>query len=83
MSTKYPQEIGEVWGFRIGNDPTIDLIRGTREQVEIHIARVSRAFGRSVEGPIGPFHDFIHDPESHAKNVLAEYEAEDNTPPHQ
>ncbi len=82
MSTKYPQEIGEVWGFRIGNDPTIDLIRGTREQVEIHIARVSRAFGRPVEGPI-PIWDVIHTPESHAEDVLAEYEEENNTPPPQ
>jgi hypothetical protein len=67
------QRIGEVWGFRIGDDPLIDLIRGTFWQVAAHIVRVSRAFGQPVEGPI-PVWDVIYTPESHAANVLTGYE---------
>jgi hypothetical protein len=73
MSITGFEEIGEVWGFRIEGDPTIDLIRGSHEQVAAHIVRVARAFGCPVEGPI-PIWDVIHTPESHAANVLAAHE---------
>ena len=72
MSTTGYQEIGEVWGVRLSNDPIVDLIRGTYEEVQAHIARVEAAVGVPCDGPI-PIWSVIHTPESYSA-VLREHE---------